>query len=225
MGHDFILIIETDILFRFEVKKGGDDLQYMKEDKVKMVENFVNRFVEVNGVSPSNRQISDGTGLPLTTVSRYLHYMRDQGLISFQGCRSITTRQQEQIRKSELNVPILGRVACGLPILAEENIEEYVHLPVSLFGRGNFYILRACGDSMIEAGINSDDLVLIRQADTAEPGQIVVALTGEEATLKRYFPEPENHRVRLHPENHTMTDIYVDSCVIQGVAKMVLKDL
>lgn len=78
---------------------------------------------------------------------------------------------------------------------------------------------------MIDAGINKGDLVLIRQSDTADPGQIVVALVGEEATLKRYYPEPEKHRIRLHPENAEMEDIYVDHCIIQGVAKNVIKSL
>ena len=78
---------------------------------------------------------------------------------------------------------------------------------------------------MIEAGIDNGDLVLIRQQNYADEGQIVVALIEEEATLKRFFPEPEHSRVRLHPENHAMEDIIVDNCIIQGVAVKVLKDL
>ena len=121
--------------------------------------------------------------------------------------------------------PILGKVSCGVPKFAEENIEEYVRLPVALFGRGQFFILRANGDSMIEADINDGDLVLIRQQNYADEGQIVVALMDDEATLKRYYPEPEKQRIRLHPENSRMDDIYVSDCIIQGVAVKVLKDL
>ena len=124
-----------------------------------------------------------------------------------------------------IHFPILGRIACGIPKFAEENIEEYVRLPVALFGKGNFFILRAYGDSMIEAGIDDGDLVLIRQQNYADEGQIVVALMEDDATLKRYYPEPENQRIRLHPENSRMDDIYVDYCEIQGVAVKVLKDL
>ena len=120
---------------------------------------------------------------------------------------------------------VLGSVACGVPRFAEENIEEYVRLPVSLFGSGDFYILRAVGDSMIGVGIDDGDLVLVRQQNYAEAGQIVVALVEDEATLKRYYPEPENKRVRLHPENDSMSDIYVDECLIQGVAVKVIKNL
>jgi repressor LexA len=86
-------------------------------------------------------------------------------------------------------------------------------------------MLRANGYSMIDVGISSGDYVLIRRRNTAEPGEIVVALVEEEATLKRYFPEPERRRIRLHPENHVMDDIYVTECEIQGIAVKVLKDL
>ena len=78
---------------------------------------------------------------------------------------------------------------------------------------------------MIEAGINDGDLVLVRHQNFADPGQIVVALTEDEATLKRFYPEPENRRVRLHPENSAMDDIFVENCTVQGVAVKVLKNL
>ena len=122
-------------------------------------------------------------------------------------------------------VPILGEVACGLPRYAEENIEEYIPLPKAYIGQGNYYLLRAKGDSMVEIGIDDGDLVLVRQESTAEPGQVVVALIEEEATLKRFFPEPERNRIRLHPENQEMNDIFVDACEIQGIAVKVIKDI
>lgn len=100
-----------------------------------------------------------------------------------------------------------------------------MRLPVALFGRGQFFILRASGDSMIGVGINDGDLVLIRQQDSACEGQIVIALMDDEATLKRYYPEPEKNRVRLHPENEKLEDIFVKDCIIQGVAVRVIKDL
>lgn len=199
----------------------------MKKEKMERLEAFIRTYNRDNGVSPSYRQIAEGTDLPLTTVTRYLHFLRDNGSIDL-NCRSITTRQEKQTIATvpgEMSVPLLGSVSCGLPKLAEENVEEYIHLPVSLFGQDDFYLLRANGNSMINAGINKGDLVLIRQSDTADPGQIVVALVGEEATLKRYYPEPEKHRIRLHPENAEMEDIYVDHCIIQGVAKNVIKSL
>ena len=199
------------------------------------LEDFINYYQERYGVSPTTQIISDGTGLSTATVSRYLQFMRKNGMIEYEGHRSIRTRkslekmqqrmQQNMQQKTTETVlaPILGAVSCGIPKFAQENIEEYVSLPVSLFGNGDYYLLRAYGDSMIEAGIEDGDLVLVRRQDTAEPSEIVVALVEDEATLKRYFPEKNS--VRLHPENSTMVDIYVENCVIQGVAVKVLKDL
>ena len=200
-------------------------VKVMQPERTEKILAFIEDYIEKHNNSPSGRDIATGTGLPLTTVQRYLRYLRDNDLIDYDGTRSIVTKKQSQIKEASSLVPVLGNVSCGVPKFAEGNIEEYVRLPVSLFGRGDFFLLRANGDSMTEVGIDDGDLVLIRQSDTAEPGQIVVALMEEEATLKRYYPEPEYHRVRLHPENHEMTDIYVDDCIVQGIAVKVLKDL
>ena len=191
----------------------------------KMIEEFIDDYREKNGASPTVREIHAGIGLSVGTVSRYLSFMRDNGMIEYEGCRNITTREAKITRAETTKVPVLGSVSCGVPKFAEENIEEYVRLPVALFGRGEFFILRANGDSMIEANIDDGDLVLIRQQNYADEGQIVVALMEDEATLKRYYPEPEKRRVRLHPENSRLKDIIVTDCIIQGVAVKVLKDL
>ncbi|MCC8044893.1 MAG: transcriptional repressor LexA [Clostridiales bacterium] len=191
----------------------------------KLIEDFIDDYREANGATPTIREIEAGLGIPKSTVGRYLAYMREQGMLDYSGPRNITTKEAKKTKRETVKVPVLGAVSCGLPKFAEENIEEYIRLPVALFGRGNFFILRANGDSMIGVGINDGDLVLIRQQDSAEEGQIVVALMDDEATLKRYYPEPEQGRVRLHPENDRLKDIYADSCTIQGVAVKVIKDL
>ena len=186
------------------------------------IEKYVCNFTDSNGISPTMQEIADAVGVSKATVHRYITQLCEDGVIDYSGVRSITsTKAKVQV----VRVPVLGRIACGIPKFAEENIEEYVRLPVALFGKGDFFILRAYGDSMIEAGIDDGDLVLIRQQKSADAGQIVVALMEDEATLKRFYPEPENHRIRLHPENSRMDDIYVDNCEIQGVAVKVLKDL
>lgn len=197
----------------------------MNVDRLKMLEEFINEHIEKNHTAPTISEITDGIGLPRSTVGRYLAYMREQGVIDYAGHRNITTRQTKQMHNESVKVPVLGSVSCGVPKLAVENIEEYIRLPVALFGRGDFFILRANGDSMIEAGIDDGDLVLIREQNYADPGQIVVALMDDEATLKRFYPEPEKRRFRLHPENSALKDIYVKECIIQGVAVKVLKDL
>ncbi|MCD8099388.1 MAG: transcriptional repressor LexA [Oscillospiraceae bacterium] len=195
------------------------------EDYFRLIEDYINEYKDKNGSTPTIREIESGIGLSKSTVSRYLSYMRDNGQISYAGHRNITTKESMKTRTETVKVPVLGVVSCGVPKYAEENIEEYVRLPVALFGRGDFFILRANGDSMIDADICDGDLVLIRQQNYADKGQIVVALTGDEATLKRYYPEPKNHRIRLHPENTKLDDIYVDDCIIQGVAVKVIKEL
>ena len=184
---------------------------------------FIDDYIDNYGRSPSTQEIASGTGLSPATVSRYLSRMREDGIIDYSGHRNIVTKRNSAIETNA--VPVLGSVSCGIPKFAEENIEEYVKLPVSLFGKGDFFLLRASGNSMIEAGIDSGDLVLVRRQDYAAPGQIVVALMEEEATLKRYYPEPQNGYIRLHPENKDLDDIIVDHCLIQGVAVHVIKEL
>lgn len=189
------------------------------------IEEFIKEYYEKNGISPSMREISQKVGISCATVQRYLSTMRDEGKIKYSGHRSITSSQSVRDFGEILKVPVLGRVSCGLPKYAEENIEEYINLPTSIFGNGNFYILYASGDSMIEAGINDGDMVLIRVQNTADVGDIVVALIDDEVTLKRYYPDPVHKRIRLHPENRSMKDIIVSDCIVQGVAVKLIKDL
>lgn len=186
------------------------------------IERFVNHYTDKYGISPTMQEVADGVGSSRPTVYRYVSQMCADGILDFSGYRTMTTTKT---RVAANRVPVLGRVSCGIPKYAEENIEEYIRLPVALFGEGDFFLLHASGESMIEAGIDDGDLVLIRQQNHADKGQIIVALVGDEATLKRFYPEPKKHRIRLHPENKDMEDIYVDSCEIQGVAVTVLKNL
>jgi repressor LexA len=102
-------------------------------------------------------------------------------------------------------LPLVGSVAAGNPILAEENVEEYVSVPEIAGGRDGEYLLRIRGDSMKEAGILEGDYVVVRPQDTAKDGEVVVALLGEEATVKRFFREADH--IRLQPENDTMEPI------------------
>lgn len=194
------------------------------KDKTLMaaIEKFVCDFTDKTGISPTMQEVADGVGSSKATVQRYIAQLCEDGVLDYSGYRTMTSTKTKM---QAVRVPVLGTIACGIPKYAEENIEEYVRLPVALFGQGNFFILRAYGDSMVEAGIDDGDLVLIRQQSTADEGQIVVALIEDEATLKRFYPEPENGIIRLHPENHTMEDIIVENCIIQGVAVKVLKDL
>ncbi len=201
-------------------------MQYKKQEIFDALERFIDDYRQIRGGAPSVTEIAAGLGLAQSTVSKYLKVMRERGLVSYGGHRGVSTLRSLREGADFCRVPVLGGVSCGIPKFAEENIEEYVRLPVSLFGRGDFFLLRARGYSMIDAGIDDGDLVLIRRQDTAEYNQIAVALVGDEATLKRYRPQPDGS-IRLHPENRSMTDIVVDAadCLLQGVAVKVLKDV
>ena len=185
---------------------------------------FIDRYFMEEGRAPSIRAIAAGTGIPRPTVQRYLVAMGERGSISYTGGK-ITTPFSEKLEEEQVTVALLGEVACGLPNYAEEHVESYLRLPRALLGNGSYYLLRARGESMIDAGIFPGDLVLIREQVTSQPGQIAVVLVGEETTLKRYYPEPERHRIRLHPENREMKDIFVRDALVQGVAVKVIREL
>lgn len=192
------------------------------EERFDEIESFIADYKEQYGTSPSMQKIGDAIGIARSAVFKYLCKMEEAGRIERRGNKGYFVHVPLRGR-----IPILGRISCGTPLLAEENLEGYIDLPENLFGSGQFFFLRAKGDSMIEAGINSGDLVLIRQQETAEPGEIVVALVNdqEDATLKRFYPEPENQRIRLHPENSDLSDMYYPEITIQGIAVKVIKDL
>ena len=200
----------------------GAFMRSKDEKLLKAVERFVCEFTDRRGYSPSLQEIADSAGISKTTAHRYVAKLRADGVVGYSGYRSLVPAG---VRGGSVMVPLLGRVACGLPHYAEENIEEYVRMPEALIGNGEFFLLRAVGDSMVGAGINEGDLVLVKRQNIAEKGQIVVALVGEEATLKRFYPEAGKKCVRLHPENPAMKDIVVPGCEIQGVAVKVIKDL
>jgi len=125
-----------------------------------------------------------------------------------------------------MSMPVVGTIACGTPILAEENIESYLSISGKFLGPGVFFVLVAKGDSMINAGIDNGDYVIVRQQNSADEGQIVVALVEDgECTLKRYYKDEKRKKIRLHPENNEMEDMYFDTISIQGVAVKVIKNL
>ena len=128
--------------------------------------------------------------------------------------------------KNTVELPIVGEIACGSPILAEQNIESYLTISGSFLGIGEYFVLVAKGKSMIDAGIEEGDYVVVRKQNTAEEGQIVVALVNDgECTLKRYYLDKRKEKVRLHPENPEMEDLFFPNVDIQGVAVKVIKNL
>lgn len=179
------------------------------------MEKYIKEYQAENGRSPSYRNIMHGIGMSsLNLVQRYVLALEHDGRIERTRLGSIEVPNQLKPSGTTL-VPLIGQIACGEPCFEVENIEESFALPRSVFGNGELYMLRAFGDSMIDAGINKDDLLVIRKQDHAQDGEIVVALTNGDNTLKRLYHR--NGKIVLHPENKTMKDIIVSNCEIQGV--------
>jgi len=177
---------------------------------------FIKSEIEDKGYPPSVREICAAVGLRSTsTVHAHLNHLEAQGLIRRDPTKPRALEVVDGTQPRGRSVPLVGRVTAGQPILAIENIDEYLTLPQSVLGQGKMFSLRVEGESMIDAGIMDGDIVVLRQQDTAENGEIVVAMTDEdEATLKRIYYEAD--RVRLQPENPTMSPIYVKRATVLG---------
>ncbi len=176
---------------------------------------FIKQEIQAHGYPPSVREIGEAVNLKSTsTVHNHLRDMEERGLIR----RDPTKPRALELLNNPLSkgrtVPLVGRVTAGQPILAEQNIEDYLVMPQDLVGRDDVFALRIEGDSMIGAGILNGDYVVVRQQDEAQNGEIVVAMIDDEATVKRYYKE--HHHFRLQPENPNMDPIIVDECEVLG---------
>lgn len=185
---------------------------------------YTEQYYLQKGHSPSTTKIAEAVGISRGTAYKYLVEMADRGMIEYDG-QEIQTPVTKKVNTDIAQTAIVGSVPCGSPQYEEENIEEYISLPTAIFGKGDFFILRASGNSMIEAGIDDGDLVVVKKQIYAEDGDIVVALVDNQNTLKRFYRDNDNRKVILHPENRRMKDIIVDDCFIQGVACHVIKNL
>jgi repressor LexA len=194
-------------------------------ERMKEILDFVNGYIEYYKTSPSTREIAKAIKVDNSTVYRYLVEMDEKGMLEYDGTNIETTKTMK-MENETIQAAVLGSVSCGVPLLEEEYIEYYVSLPKKFFGKGEFFILKANGESMVEAGIEDGDLVVVRKQEEANIGDIVVALLDDgTTTLKRFYIDEENRCVKLHPENKDMTDIMTKNCSIQGVAIKVIKDL
>ena len=179
--------------------------------------------------SPSVSEIAKAVGIAKTTAYRYLVEMNERGMISYDG-HTIETPQIDKCVSGYFSAPIVGSIHCGDPETEEEHVEEYVSLPESIFGKGQFYILRASGDSMVDAGIEDGDLVVIKKQDTASVGDIVVALDEDsQNTLKTFdgIDEESGYAILKYENRRKYRNkvIRVRELVVQGVAKHVIKAL
>ena len=196
---------------------------------------FLTDYVDEHGYPPTVREIGEAVGLASpSTVHAHLANLERAGLIKRDPTkpRALELRRDprsEPARAEESHkLPLLGEIAAGGPLLAEQNVEDYIGVPEPLARGGEEFLLRVRGDSMIDAGILEGDIVVVRRQQDASDGDIVVALAGDdeladEATVKRLFRD--NGRVRLQPENQTMEPIYSDYVQILGKVTGVFRTL
>jgi repressor LexA len=179
---------------------------------------FIKQYSGRHGYPPTVRDIGKAIGLTSSsTVHAHLANLEKLGLVRRDPTKPRALELLgEAARKltGPAGLPVVGRVAAGAPILAEENIEDYVEVPPIAGGDDGEYVLRVAGDSMIDAGILDGDYVIVHRQETADNGEIVVALVGEEATVKRYFRESDH--IRLQPENASMEPIRTREAAVLG---------
>ncbi len=190
---------------------------------------FVNKYYQENRKAPTIIQVSKGVGVPRSTTHRYLQELSNRGLLEY-GRGILSAPESAKMKSAYISAPLVGSIQCGSLEEEEEFVEEYVSLPVSMFGKGDFYILRAKGDSMVDAGIEEDDLIVIERNCPVKIGDIVVALDSDnQNTLKRYggFDKTERRYI-LKYENEAKYPgevIMVKNFMVQGVARHVIKSL
>lgn len=190
-------------------------MRTLNQNTLDRMEFFIKEYQKENGISPSYRTIMHEIGMSsLNLVQRYVLALEKQGKIKRTNLGNIATPRK--LRPSEMtSTPLVGKIACGQPSFAVEDIEGTYMLPQDIFGTGELFLLKAFGSSMIEIGIEEGDLLVLRKQNYAEEGDVVVALVGEDTTLKRFFRKGK--KIVLHPENAEMRDIIVDDCQVQGV--------
>lgn len=175
---------------------------------------YIEKYIDENGFPPSVREIGLAVDLKSTsTVHGHLNRLEKKGLLHREAMKPRTIVKKED-KPAMVKVPLLGKVAAGTPILAEENAEGFITLPEDMAGSGDHFILEIRGDSMIMAGIMNGDYVVVKRQQTAQNGEIVIAMIDDEATCKRYFKEPD--RIRLQPENPRMRPFFARSVTIIG---------
>lgn len=208
--------------------KKKDPNELNKREKAIM--KFIEKQIQVNGYPPSVREIGKAVGLKSTaTVHGYLASLSTKGYIKKENQKGRTLKVlkggayegQKKIEdkpfysgKEMVEVPVIGKITAGAPILAVENITDTFPIPIDFVGNSESFMLTVRGESMIEAGILDGDYILVKRQNTANNGEIVVALIEDEATVKTFYKEKDH--IRLQPENSTMDPIIVPDCKILG---------
>ena len=209
------------------MRKKKNNVNIELNDREQAILKYIQKQIRTNGYPPSVREIGKAVGLKSTaTVHGYLNKLEEKGFIKKEqqkgrtlkllkgGLENKNKEKELYVRKEMVDVPVVGRITAGAPILAVENITDTFPIPIDFVGNSESFMLTVRGESMIEAGILDGDYILVRKQNTAENGEIVVALIGDEATVKTFYKEKDH--IRLQPENSLMSPIIVDDCKILG---------
>lgn len=188
-------------------------------DKQKQILEYIKQEILNKGYPPTVRDICDAVGLKSTSsVHSHLESLEKNGYIRRDPTKpraiEIIDDNFNMVRREVVNVPLVGQVAAGQPILADENISSYFPVPAEYMPKGQSFMLKVKGESMINAGIFDGDHIIVEQQNTARNGDIIVALIDDSATVKTFYKE-DGH-IRLQPENDTMDPIIVPDCQILG---------
>lgn len=189
-----------------------------KVDQTQRVLEFIEEFTNRNSYPPTVREMCEGLKMSSTaTVVYHLRKLEDQGKLSRHNKHSRAIEiagSKSNVLKTE--IPVVGKVAAGVPITATENVEDTFVFSNNMFGMNDdLFILNVSGDSMINAGILNGDKIVVKKQSNAETGQIVVAMVDDSATVKRFYKE--NGHIRLQPENDYMQPIIVEDATILGI--------
>lgn len=191
------------------------------EGKLERVYRFVEHYIAENGFPPSVREICEQVGIKSTaTAYSYLNRLKDMGRIDKTDSkkRALSLTDKTALKR----IPLVGTVTAGTPILAVENLEGYYPLLPDFPGSDeDYFMLRVFGDSMIEAGIYDGDKIIVKRQNTADNGEIVVALIEDSATVKRFFKR--ENKIILYPENSALSDIVLNDVVILGIVEGLIR--
>ena len=199
-------------------------MQHKKQETIELIMEAIDALNDEFGRAPTQAELIRETGLNSGTISRYIPYMAKEGLIEYEPRHILRVIHDYDDDVEYEMLPELGGVACGEPALAEGAVLGWMPVPKGCLGSGQHYFLRASGFSMIDAGIDDGDLLIIRKQDHAEYHQIVVGLDENGGTtLKRLMYDEERGRAYLLAENEEYEDLY-DDFVIQGVLVKCIKD-
>ena len=205
-------------------------MRHKDPELMNRISSFIGEYYREHHSTPSTRQIASAMGVSPSSGYKYLVAMDKAGMLKYEDGVITDLPKIEKTKTGSFSAPLVGSIRCGDPAMEEAQVEMYVNLPEAIVGKGEFYLLRAVGDSMEDVGIQEDDLVLIKKQSDCEVGDIVVALDeNNENTLKVYGGiDKKTRKVILKYANEAVYPgkvILVKKLVVQGVAKNVIKRL